>query len=108
MKTRQAAAGQSAVPEAGDDGRRTISVARRGTRFSRLRVEHPYCVLDRPSRLHYDVDLARELLSRTAELPNSKRGMLAVLTEYRHALAALAAEPGAGGSATPNNRITAA
>jgi hypothetical protein len=108
METRRAAVEQSALPDAVNDARRTISVARRGTRFSRLRVEHPDCVLDRPSRLHYDVDLARELLSRTAELPNSKRGLLAVLTEYRHALAALAVEPGAGGSATPNNRITAA
>src|ERR1039457_301962 len=108
METRQAAAGQSALPEAGDDGRRTISVARRGTRFFRLRVEDPGCVLDRPSRLHYDVDLARELLSRTAELPSSKRGLLAVLTEYRYALAALAAEPGARASATLDNHITAA
>jgi len=41
----------------------------------------------------YDAALARELLSRTAELPSSKGGLLAVLTEYRHALAALTADP---------------
>ena len=101
-------AGQSALPEAGSDARRTISVARRGTRFSRLKVEYPERVLNGPLRLHYDLALARELLSRTAELPSSKRGLLAVLTEYRHALAALAVEPGAGGSATLENHITAA
>jgi hypothetical protein len=98
METRQA--GQPALPEAGSDVRRTISVARRRTRFSRLKVEYPDRVLNGPLRFRYDVDLARELLSRTAELPSSKRGLLAVLTEYRHALAALAAEPGARGSAT--------
>lgn len=93
MDTTQA--GQAALPEAGDDARRTISVVRRRTRFTRLKVEYPECVPNGPPRLHYDVSLARELLSRTAELPGSKRGLLAVLTEYRHALAALAAEPGA-------------
>jgi len=36
--------------------------------------------------------LARELLSRTGEIPSSRRGLLAILTEYRHALSALAAE----------------
>ena len=81
METRQAAAEQSALPEAGNDARRTISVARRGTRFPRLKVEYPERVLNGPPRLHYDVALARELLSRTAELPSSKRGLLAVLTE---------------------------
>jgi hypothetical protein len=96
METRPAAAQQSAPPEAGNDTRRTISVARRGTRFSRLKVEYPECGLNGPPRLRYDVALARELLSRTAELPSNKRGLLAVLTEYRHALAALAAEPGGG------------
>jgi hypothetical protein len=37
---------------------------------------------------------ARELLGRTAELPNSKRELLAVLTEYRAALFALACKDG--------------
>jgi hypothetical protein len=108
METRPAAEEQSARPEAGNDARRTISVARRGTRFSRLKVEYPECVLDGPLRLQYDADLARELLSRTAELPSSKCGLLAVLTEYRRALAALAAEPSARGSATLDDHITAA
>ena len=101
-------AGQSALPEAGSGARRTISVARRGTRFSRLKVEYPECVLNGPPRLQYDVALARELLCRTAELPSSKRGLLAVLTEYRRALVALAAEPSAGGSAALDDHITAA
>ena len=108
MKTRRAAAGQSAVPEVGNDVRRTISVARRRKRFSRLQVEYPDRVLGGPLRLQYDVALARELLSRTAELPSSKRGLLGVLTEYRRARVALAAEPGAQGSATLDNHITAA
>jgi hypothetical protein len=107
METMRAAE-RSTLPEAGNDARRTISVARRGTRFSRLKVEYPERDLSGPSRLQYDVALARELLSRTAELPSSKRGLLAVLTEYRHALAALAAEPGARGPATLDNHITAA
>ena len=106
MGTKRTAAEQSTLPEAGSDARRTISVARRRTRFSRLKVEYPERVVNGP-RLQYDVDLARELLSRTAELPSSKRDLLAVLTEYRHALAALAAKTGAG-SATLDNHITAA
>jgi hypothetical protein len=35
---------------------------------------------------------ARDLLARTAELPGSKRGLLAVLGEYRRALFDLVAE----------------
>jgi hypothetical protein len=105
MGTRRTAAEQSTLPEAGNDARRTISVARRGTRFSRLKVEYPERVLNGPPRLQYDVALARELLSRTAERPSNKRGLLAVLTEYRHALAALAAEPSAGGSTTLDNHV---
>lgn len=106
METRRS--GQSAFPEATSDAGRTISVARRRTRLPRLKAEYPKCVLNGPPRPQYDLALARELLSRTAELPSTKRGLLAVLTEYRHALAALAADPGARGSATPNNHITAA
>ena len=106
MNTRRTAVEQSAVPAAGSDVRRTISVARRRTRFARLKVEYPDRVLDGPLCLHYDVDLARELLSRTAELPSSKCGLLAVLTEYRHALAALAVEPGTKRSATLANNVT--
>jgi hypothetical protein len=55
MDTTQA--GQSALPEAGNDARRTISVVRRRTRFTRLKVEYPECVLNGPPRLHYDVSL---------------------------------------------------
>jgi hypothetical protein len=106
MRTRRA--GQPALPEAGNDARRTISVTRRGTPFSRLRVEYPECVLNGRPRLHYDVALARELLSRTGELPSRKRDLLAVLTEYRRALVALAVEPGMGGSTAVDNHITAA
>jgi hypothetical protein len=108
MVTRRTAAEQSAVSEADSDVRRTISVARRRTRFPRLKVEYPDRVLDGSPGPQYDVALARELLSRTAELPGSKRDLLAVLTEYRHALAALAAEPGVGGSVAEDNRTTAA
>ena len=93
MKIRRAAAEQSAPPEAGNDARRTISVVRRRTRLPRLRVEYPERDRNGPPRIHYEVALARELLSRTAELPGSKRGLLAVLTKYRHALAAFAAGP---------------
>lgn len=38
------------------------------------------------------LDAARELLARTVELPNSKRGLLAVLSEYRRALFSLLAD----------------
>jgi hypothetical protein len=38
------------------------------------------------------VAAARELLARTAELPNSKRELLAVLSEYRAALFTFAVE----------------
>lgn len=106
MNTKRTAAEQSAVPDAGSDVRRTISVARARTRFSRLKVEYPDRDLHGPLRLQYDVDLARELLSRTAELPSSKCGLLAVLTEYRRALAALATKPGARGSAAGDNHMT--
>jgi hypothetical protein len=34
--------------------------------------------------------MARELLARTCELPSSKRALLVILTEYRHALHGLA------------------
>ena|ERR1035438_588746 len=108
METRRTAAEQSAVPKAGSDVRRTISVARPRKRFSRLQVEYPDRVPGGSLRLQYDVALARELLSRTAELPSSKRDLLAVLTEYRRALVALAVEPGTGGSATLDNHVTAA
>src|SRR6266567_5826122 len=39
----------------------------------------------------YNADIARGLLARTVELPSSKRALILMLTEYRHALADLAA-----------------
>jgi len=70
-----------------NDARRTIAVtAPRRSRFSRLRVVYP----DHAPQPAYDVALARELLGRTGEIPHSKRGLVVVLTEYRHALHALA------------------
>jgi|ERR1039457_1759829 hypothetical protein len=106
MGTRQA--GQPALPEGSNDARQTISVVRRGTHFSRLKVEYPECALNGPPHLHYDVVLAQELLSRTVEVPSRKRDLLALLTEYRHALVALAVKPGTRGSAPLDNHITAA
>jgi hypothetical protein len=100
--------GQPALPEAGNNGGRTISVAGRGTRFSRLKADYPERGLNSPPRLHYDAALARELLSRTGELPSSKGDLLAVLIEYRRALVALLSSPGAHESATVDNHITAA
>jgi len=70
-----------------NDHRRTIEVtASRPSRFSRLRVVYP----DHAPHPAYDAVLARELLGRTGEFPDSKRGLVALLTEYRHALHALA------------------
>lgn len=63
--------------------RRTIAVtARTRSRFSRLRMRYP----DHAQHRRYDAALARELLATTGELPDSKRGLLAVLAEYRTAL----------------------
>jgi hypothetical protein len=67
--------------------RRTITVtARSHSRLSRLKVRYPGQV-PHPA---YDTALARELLAFTGELPASKHGLVALLTEYRHALYALA------------------
>lgn len=69
---------------------RTISVAAGGHgRFAQLLVTFP----DRAEPSVYDADLARELLARTEERPSSKRALLAILTEYRHALHDLAVSP---------------
>jgi hypothetical protein len=40
----------------------------------------------------FGVSAARDLLARTAELPDSKRELLAVLSEYRAAVFAFASE----------------
>ena len=83
---------------------RTIGVtARSSSRFARLRVRYP---LDYRGDHHYDAELARELLARTAEFPQSKHDLEIVLTEYRYALGDLiAALVGTAASATsPNAR----
>jgi len=41
----------------------------------------------------YDNAAARELLARTSDLPGSKNDLITLLTEYRHALHALATQP---------------
>jgi len=70
-----------------DDTRRTIAVTARGRR-RRLRVTYPGQATQRA----YDTARARELLASTTELPATRNGLIAVLTEYRRALADLAAE----------------
>ncbi|HVB43628.1 MAG TPA: helix-turn-helix domain-containing protein [Streptosporangiaceae bacterium] len=40
----------------------------------------------------YDAAMARELLAMTGEFPNTKGGLLRLLTEYRHALYDIATE----------------
>lgn len=84
---------------------RTITVAARShSRFARLRLRRPTAARPWSSRFNvahpdrtaysvYDAPLARELLARTAELPASKRALIVMLTEYRHALSDLAATP---------------
>ncbi len=75
-----------------DSPARTIAVTTRcRSRFAWLKVRYP----DAAQHPRYSTELARELLARTAELPDTKRGLIIVLTEYRHALAALIATPGA-------------
>jgi hypothetical protein len=82
------------MPDITDSAARTIAVKATGRwRLRRLRVEYPAQAVSAIQRPPYDATLARELLSRTCEIPSTRRGLLAVLTEYRHALSALAAEP---------------
>ena len=81
------------MPDVTDTTARTIAVRARGIwRLRRLKVEYPALAVSDRQRSHYDAALARELLSRTGEIPFSRRGLLAVLTEYRRALTSLAAE----------------
>jgi hypothetical protein len=83
---------------------RTIAVtARSSSRLARLKVRYPS---QRPARFsryarrypdqlphpHYDAELALELLASTGELPDTRRGLVVLLTEYRHALHALATQ----------------
>jgi hypothetical protein len=88
------------MPDVTDTTARTIAVRASGIwRLRRLTVEYPSLAVNDRRRSHYDAALARELLSRTGEIPFSRRGLLAVLTEYRRALASLAAEPAKIGDA---------
>ncbi len=67
---------------------RTIAVRRRrpGRRLSRMRIEYPPWAKSGAPLPIYDVAMARQLLAMTAELPDSKRGLLIVLAEHRRAL----------------------
>jgi hypothetical protein len=66
-----------------DSPAKTIAVPARGHgRSSRLRLKYP----DQSDHPTYDAALARELLARTGELPDSRRALIVLLTEYRHAL----------------------
>ena len=83
---------------------RTVAVAARSrSRFSRLRLRYPD--RQRPRLVpfsgryaraaehpRYDAELSMELLRRTGELPGSKRDLVALLTEYRLALHAVASQ----------------
>lgn len=62
----------------------------RSGRLSRQRRGYP----DQAEHPVYDAALASELLARTCELPGTKKGLVALLTEYRHALSALTSQPG--------------
>ncbi|SRR5258708_39970676 len=69
---------------------RTIAIRARGRRrLSRLRLTYP----DQVAYPNYDAEFARELLIRTAEIPDSKRALIVMLAEYRHALRDLAVPP---------------
>ena len=82
------------MPEILDGAVQTISVKTRSKwGLRRLKVEYPTRAVSGSKYPPYDATSARALLSRTDEIPSSKRGLLAVLTEYRHALSALAVEP---------------
>jgi len=87
------------------DTPRTIAVrCRQGGRWwPHLRIEYPQWRIDGADRPAYDAPMARQVLALTGELPASKRGLLVVLAEYRHALYTLAfaaerpaSEPGPG------------
>jgi transcriptional regulator with XRE-family HTH domain len=79
-------------PSMTPDTQSTIAVRCRksGHWWTRLRIEYPQWKIDGADRPAYDVPMARQLLALTGELPTSKRGLVAVLAEYRLALYALA------------------
>lgn len=79
---------------------RTITVRPRGVwRLRRLKIEYPPLVVSNCQLPHYDAALARELVNRTGEIPFTRRGLLALLTEYRWALTSLVAQPEKTGDA---------
>lgn len=55
--------------------------------------QHKPFPVNRAERGRYDTATARDLLAMTHEFSCSKGGMLILLTEYRHALYDIAAEP---------------
>lgn len=75
---------------------RTVAVAARSrSRFARLKLRYPGS--RRSAFRHvgdpcFNAELSIELLERTGELPGSKRDLVALLREYRHALYALATQ----------------
>lgn len=79
---------------------RTVQWWQQGKPFPVSRTEHG----------RYDTATARELLAMTGEFPNTKSGLLILLTEYRHALYDIAAgladesEAGNGTYAVPQDR----
>ena len=82
----------------------TVAVtARSRSRFARLRLRYPARQRSRfvpfsgryaRAAQHpcYNAELSMELLRRTGELPDSKRDLVALLTEYRRALHAVASQ----------------
>jgi hypothetical protein len=82
------------MPEPLDAAGRAISAAaQRRVRLSRLKARHRELATGCIPAARCNVTVARELLARTAELPDSKRGLLAVLGEYRKVLYSLTVEP---------------
>lgn len=83
---------------------RTVTVAARSrSRFARLKLRYPARQRSRfvpfsggyaraAEHPRYDAELSMELLRRTGELPGSKRDLVALLTEYRLALHAVASQ----------------
>ena len=88
------------MPDVTDATARTITVRTGGVwRMRRLKIEYPPLAVSNCQLPHYDAALARELVNRTGEIPFSRRGLLALLTEYRYALTSLVAEPEKTGGA---------
>lgn len=78
---RELTRGVTVPPGAGEPGRRP----QRLRRDQWWHVARPFPA-DRTEHGRYDLAMARELLGMTTEFPDTKDGMLILLTEYRHAL----------------------